>query len=76
MTWGGEHILQHADNVFLHCTPETCTILLTNVTLKNSIKKLEKRKNKPTVKLVSLYIISFKVPEYTDNVKQGLTTVS
>ena len=38
LTWGGEHTAQCADDVLQNCTPETCIILLTNVTTINSIK--------------------------------------
>ena len=31
-TWGGEHTVQHADDVLLNWTPETCMMLLTKVT--------------------------------------------
>ena len=39
LTWGGEHTIQYTDDVLQNCTPETYIILLTNVTLINSIKK-------------------------------------
>ena len=32
-TWGGEHTIEHTDDVLQNCTPETYMILLTNVTL-------------------------------------------
>ena len=32
LTWGGEHTIQHTDDVLQKCTVETYTILLTNVT--------------------------------------------
>ena len=35
---GGKHIIQYTDNVLENCTLETYIILLTNVTLTNSIK--------------------------------------
>ena len=38
LTWGGEHTIQYTDDVLQNCTPETCIILLTNVTTINSIK--------------------------------------
>ena len=34
----GEHTIQYTDDVLQDCTPETYVILLTNVTLINSIK--------------------------------------
>ena len=37
LTWGGEHTIQHTDDVFYNCTPETYVILLTDVTPINSI---------------------------------------
>ena len=39
LTWGGEHTVQYTDEVLQNCTPETSTILLTNVIPINSIKK-------------------------------------
>ena len=39
LTWGGERIIQHTDDVLQNCIPKTYLILLTNVTLINSIKK-------------------------------------
>ena len=38
MTWGGEHTVQHTDDVLENCTGETYIILLTNVTPIKSIK--------------------------------------
>ena len=38
LTLGGEHTTQYTDDVLWKCTPETCIILLTNVTPINSIK--------------------------------------
>ena len=32
LTWGGEHTIQHTDDVLQNCTPETYITLLTNVT--------------------------------------------
>ena len=37
-TRGGEHTVQYTDDVLWNCTPETCILLLTNVTPINSIK--------------------------------------
>lgn len=47
LTCGGKHTIQCTDNVWWNCAPETAIILLSNVTLKNSIKggKKEKCKN-------------------------------
>ena len=39
LTWGGEHTIQYIDDVLQNCIPETCIILLTNITQINSIKK-------------------------------------
>ena len=38
LTWGGEHIIQHVDDVLQNCIPETHIILLTYVTPMNLIK--------------------------------------
>ena len=38
LTWGGEHTTQYTDDVLQSCTPETYTVLLTNVTPVNSIQ--------------------------------------
>ena len=43
LTWGGEHTIQYTDDVLLNCTPETCIILLTNVTPINSIKTIKNK---------------------------------
>ena len=43
MIWGGEHTIQYKDFVLQNGTPETCIILLTNVTKINSIRKRKKR---------------------------------
>ena len=40
LTLSGEHTMQYAGDVLQNCTPETYIILLINVTLINSIKKL------------------------------------
>ena len=41
---GGKHTIECADDVLWNCAPETCIILLTNVTSISSIKrkKIEK----------------------------------
>ena len=39
LTWGGEHTVQYADGVLQKCTPKTYILLLTTVTLINSIKQ-------------------------------------
>ena len=44
LTLGGKCTMQHADDVLLSYTLETCMILLTNVTPINSIK-INKIKN-------------------------------
>ena len=41
---GGEHMIQHTDDVLQKCTSETRVILLTNVTPINSIKIFLKKK--------------------------------
>ena len=38
LTWDGEHTIQYTNYVLPNGTPETYTILLTNVTPINSIK--------------------------------------
>ena len=38
LTSGGEHMMRYADNMLQSCTPETCMLLLINVTPINSIK--------------------------------------
>ena len=38
LTWGGEHTIQYTDDVLQNCTPETYTILLTDVMPISSIK--------------------------------------
>ena len=38
LTWGGEHTVQHTDDVLQKCIPETYVILLTLVTPIHSIK--------------------------------------
>ena len=38
LIWGSERTMQCADDVLLTCTLETCMLLLTSVTLINSIK--------------------------------------
>ena len=38
LTWFGEYTVQYIEDVLQNCTPETYIILLTNVTLINSIK--------------------------------------
>ena len=43
LTWGGEHTVQYTGDVLWNCAPETCIVLLTNVTPVNSIKKKKKR---------------------------------
>ena len=40
---GGEHTLQCTDDVKPNCAPETCIILLSNVTLINSMKRRKQR---------------------------------
>ena len=40
LTWGGEHTIQYTDDVLQKCTPESCIILLTNVTPIHSIKMM------------------------------------
>ena len=37
LTWGGEHTIQHTDNVLKNCAPETYMILLTSVSPINLI---------------------------------------
>ena len=37
VSWGGEHTIHGTDDVLWNCAPETCIILLINVTLINSI---------------------------------------
>ena len=37
LTWGGKHTIQYADDVLQNCVVKTYIILLTNVTLINSI---------------------------------------
>lgn len=39
LTWGGEHTVECTHDMLRNCTPETCIILLTGVTLVNSIKR-------------------------------------
>ena len=39
LTWGSEHTMQCTDDVLWNCAPETCIILLTNVTTINLIKR-------------------------------------
>ena len=34
LTRGGEHTIQYTDHVLQNCIPETCIILLTNITQK------------------------------------------
>ena len=41
LTWVDEHTMQYTDDVLQNYTPETYMILLTNVTVTNSIKKLK-----------------------------------
>ena len=43
VSWGGEHTIHGTDDVLWNCAPETCIVLLTNVTPVNSIKKKKKR---------------------------------
>ena len=50
---GGEHTVQYTDEVLLSRTPETYIIILTDVTLINSIKS----KNKNKIKYQSKYFI-------------------
>ena len=38
LTLGGEHTMKYTNDVLQNCTPETCIILLTDVTPMNSIK--------------------------------------
>ena len=38
LTWGGERMKQYTDDVLENCMPETCILLLTNVTPINVIK--------------------------------------
>ena len=42
LTWGGEHTIQHTDDVPQNHTSEISIILLINVTPKSSIKKEKK----------------------------------
>ena len=44
LTWGGEHTIQHTDDVLQKCILETYIILLTNVTNK-FYKNKKTRKN-------------------------------
>ena len=39
LTWAGEHTVQCASDVSYSCAPETCVILLTNVTPMNSLER-------------------------------------
>ena len=39
LAWGGEHTIQHTDDVLQNYTPATYKILLVNVIPTNSIKK-------------------------------------
>ena len=45
-TWGGEHTVPCTDDVLWNCAPETYIILLTRVTLINSIKGTKRKKCK------------------------------
>ena len=38
LTWGGEHTIQHTDDVLKNCAPETYMILLTSVSPINFLK--------------------------------------
>ena len=42
LTWGSEHTIQCTDGLLWNYAPETCVILLTCVTSKNSIKSKKK----------------------------------
>ena len=42
LTCEGRHLIQYTDDVLWNCTPQPYTILLTNVTPINSIKKGKK----------------------------------
>ena len=44
LTWGSEHTIQCTDGLLWNYVPETCVILLTCVTSKNSIKSKKKKK--------------------------------
>ena len=41
LTWGGEHTIQYTDDVLQNCKPDTYIILLTSITLINSMSKTE-----------------------------------
>ena len=43
VTQGAEHTIEHADDLLETCRPETCIILLTNITT----NKLKKEKELP-----------------------------
>ena len=45
LTLGGEHTIQYTDDILQNYTPETCIILLTNVTPINSIKIKKKKRS-------------------------------
>ena len=45
LTWGGDHTIQYTDDVLQNCTPETCVILLTDITPINSINIKNKKNN-------------------------------
>ena len=49
---GGEHTIQHADDVLQTCTPETHIILLTSVTPVNSIKSYKINKSSKHISLL------------------------
>ena len=55
VTWSGEHTIQYTDDVLQNCVPETCIILLTSVTLVNSIKI----KNKIYAKMKTVKFFQF-----------------
>ena len=46
LTWGGEHAVHCTGDVLWNCAPEASLILLTSITLKNSIKRGQKEKCK------------------------------
>ena len=53
LTLGGEHTIWYTDHMLWNCTPETCIILLTNITSINSVKILKKRKSLKLIAWVS-----------------------
>lgn len=51
-TLDGEHTMQCADDVLQNCTLETYTIVLTKITLINSIKCLNQKRKKDSPNLL------------------------